>query len=156
LLGWAPALALDSAGAGPKADAVRRCLRVLGGGEAFAPGVGADPSDKAARYLAGEPVFLDGAAERSAVAAAGGKEHLPWPGRKPGAAVVDAAVRGRYEPPPPPTPGPDVGPGDAVLSAARAYHVKDGTYQDADVREFEEKLKTLLPGYRGAGAAARP
>lgn len=151
LVGFGPAVATDCRLGG--VELAMRGLRILGGGVPFSRGEGyyVQPRDTRAKVVRGA-VFWSDPKEKEWLT-----EHDGFFGKIPGAfgptrrAILQTAVQGKYE-------APKFAPASDILRTVANYHTKDGTYKAVDGRNFDEKLRTLLPGQKpaGKGAASQP
>jgi hypothetical protein len=143
LSGYGPALATDASLG--KVESAMRSMRILGGGKPFhAAGYYNDPKENVQRYAHDKkPVFFDDLKERNWL----GKSQNVWinpPLENTKTAIMQAAVQGKYA-------GPEFAPLNNTMAVLESYHARDATYTPTNGKDFDAKVRSLLPA-QGAGA----
>lgn len=148
LAGYMPALATDSSLA--KMGSAMRSMRILAGGKPYcAETYYNEPKVTLDRYLGDKkPVFFDDLKEKTWLEEFTPKlkEKIQGPDEKTKAAIVQAAVQGKYTAP------QFTALKDTMATLAR-YHLKDYSYKPTDGEKFDAKVLSLLPKSGKTGGA---
>ncbi|KAL2254987.1 hypothetical protein VTK26DRAFT_4418 [Humicola hyalothermophila] len=145
LSGYGAAVATDAA-LGQVETAIRT-MRLMSGGIAFNSdsGVTADMTAVMRRYEEKKPVFVHSKAEKEWIERAQPKLQLSEPSADIKKAIVDAAIRGKYE-------SRSFAELSDVPGIVANYHQRTFTYKASDSQKFMDKLLSLLPAQGGGKA----
>lgn len=147
LSGYGAAVATD-APIGQVETAIR-AMRVMTGGMAFNSdsGVTADITDIMKRYNQKKPFFVHSKGEKEWIETAKPKFQVVEPKAETKKAIIDAAIRGKYE-------APTFTDLSDVKNMVANYHSRTFTYRASDSQRFLDKVLSLLPAQGAAGGQA--
>ncbi|KAK0618071.1 hypothetical protein B0T17DRAFT_536820 [Bombardia bombarda] len=150
LAGYGPAVATDAALGG--VETAMRSMRVLGAqGRPFNAdsGATADSNEAVKRYFHDKKPLFFNTPEEKAFLARGTTQgfRIAPAAEETKKAIVDAAVRGKYE-------APTFAAVGDVLGTLASYHGRDVSYKVWDAQSFTAKVESLLPANAAATLAA--
>ncbi|KAG7292655.1 hypothetical protein NEMBOFW57_002692 [Staphylotrichum longicolle] len=148
LSGYGAALATDAPIG--QVETALRTMRLMTGGMAFNAdsGVTADVKAIMERYKAKKPIFVHSKEEKAWIESAQPKLRIAGPDAAAKKAIVDVAIRGKYET----TQFAELSNVQAVMAN---YHTRSFTYMSADSQKFMDKVLSLLPAQGGGKPAAQ-